>query len=275
MTIEQLNKILLISLLLVCAIWLIIPFTMAVLWSLVDPSEPWTADKVLPPVISLYRWVDMWENSSLKSALIASYTLAPSAALLSLLLAMPTSFALGRLEFPGRELAKMLCLLPLVVPAFITAIFFTSLLYQVGLSSWRPGAILFAHAILFMPFAIRIMTVSFEQVRQDHIDAARNLGASHWARFKAAYLPALKPGIFATLLIVFIQSIEEFAIAFIVGSPDIVTIPTLLYAALGQDYVRPNAAVLSLILVVPNVILMLILERLLRSANPTLSSGKG
>ncbi|MDA7760120.1 hypothetical protein N8935_07730 [Amylibacter sp.] len=164
MTIEQLNKILLISLLLVCAIWLIIPFTMAVLWSLVDPSEPWTADKVLPPVISLYRWVDMWENSSLKSALIASYTLAPSAALLSLLLAMPTSFALGRLEFPGRELAKMLCLLPLVVPAFITAIFFTSLLYQVGLSSWRPGAILFAHAILFMPFAIRIMTVSFEQV---------------------------------------------------------------------------------------------------------------
>ena len=275
MTIEQLNKILLISLLLVCAIWLIIPFTMAVLWSLVDPSEPWTADKVLPPVISLYRWVDMWENSSLKSALIASYTLAPSAALLSLLLAMPTSFALGRLDFPGRELAKMLCLLPLVVPAFITAIFFTSLLYQVGLSSWRPGAILFAHAVLFMPFAIRIMTVSFEQVRQDHIDAARNLGASHWARSRVAYLPALKPGIFATLLIVFIQSIEEFAIAFIVGSPDIVTIPTLLYAALGQDYVRPNAAVLSLILVVPNVILMLILERLLRSANPTLSSGKG
>jgi putative spermidine/putrescine transport system permease protein len=274
MTIQRLNKILLISLLLVCAIWLIIPFTMAVLWSLVDPSEPWTVDKVLPPVISFVRWADMWENSSLKSALIASYTLAPSAAILSLLLAMPTSFALGRLEFPGRELAKMLCLLPLVVPAFITAIFFTSLLFQLGLSSWRPGAILFAHAVLFMPFAIRILTVSFEQVRQDHIDAARNLGASHWARFKVASLPALKPGIFATLLIVFIQSIEEFAIAFIVGSPDIVTIPTLLYAALGQDYVRPNAAVLSLILVVPNVILMLILERLLRSANPTLSSGK-
>ena len=59
------------------------------------------------------------------------------------------------------------------------------------------------------------------------------------------------------------------------GSPEIVTIPTLLYAALGQDFVRPNAAVLSLILVVPNVLLMLILEKLLKSANPTLSSGKG
>jgi putative spermidine/putrescine transport system permease protein len=137
------------------------------------------------------------------------------------------------------------------------------------------AAIVFAHSILFLPYAIRILTVSFETVRQDHIDAARDLGAGAWARFRVAYLPALKPGISATLLIVFIQSIEEFAIAFIIGSPDIVTIPTLLYSALGQDFVRPNAAVLSLILVVPNVFLMLILERLMRSANPALSSGKG
>ena len=90
-----------------------------------------------------------------------------------------------------------------------------------------------------------------------------------------AYLPALRPGILASLLIVFIQSIEEFAVAFIVGIPEFVTIPTLLYSSMGQDFVRPNAAVLSLILVVPNVVLMLVLERLLKSANPAMSSGKG
>lgn len=275
MTRTRINTILMGLLFALSIIWLLIPFTMAVLWSLVDPSQPWTADKLLPPAMSFYRWVNMWENSSLKSALATSYTLAPTAAVLSLFLALPTSFALGRISFPGRELAKMLCLLPLVVPHFITAIFFSSLLFGLGITSWRLGSIVFAHAVLFLPYGIRILTVSFEQVRQDHIDAARDLGASHWARFQAAYLPALRPGIFATLLITFIQSIEEFAIAFIVGSPDVVTIPTLLYSALGQDFVRPNAAVLSLILVVPNVVLMLILERLLKSANPTLASGKG
>jgi putative spermidine/putrescine transport system permease protein len=275
MTREQLNKALLILLLAVCTVWLLIPFGMAILWSLVDPSEPWTADQILPPAISFWRWRDMWENSSLKVAMATSYTLAPLAALLSLTLATPTAYALARIAFPGRELAKLLCLLPLVVPGFVTAIFFTSLLFQLGLHTWRFGAILFAHAVLALPYAIRIMTVSFEQVRQDHIDAARDLGATPLARFRVAFLPALRPGIFATLLIVFIQSIEEFAIAFILGSPDVVTIPTLLFSALGQDYVRPNAAVLSLILVVPNVILMLILERLLKSANPTLASGKG
>ena len=272
---STINKILLYTLLTVCTIWLVIPFTMAVLWSLVDPAEPWTADKLLPPVMSTYRWSHMWANSSLKPALFNSYVLAPCAAILTLMLASPTAFALGRLEFPGREVAKLIALLPLVVPGSVTAIFFTSIIFQLGLHSWRFGAILFAHSVILMPYAIRIMTVSFEQVRQDHIDAARDLGASTIERWKVAYIPALKPGIMAALLIVFIQSIEEFAIAFIVGSPSFVTIPTLLFSTLGQDFVRPNAAVLALILIVPNVFMMLILERLLKSANPSLSSGKG
>lgn len=272
---HALNRGLMIALLIVCALWLIIPFTMAVLWSLVDPSEPWTPENLLPPVMSLARWEFAWHNSLLQPALLNSYTLAPSAAILTLALAMPTAFALGRYQFPGREFAKLLVLLPLVVPSFVTAIFFTSLLYQIGLAQYRFWAILFAHAILFLPYAIRILTVSFEQVRQDHIDAARDMGASPWSRFRVAYWPALKPGVLASLLIVFIQSIEEFPIAYIVGQPGFTTIPTLLYSSLGQDFNRPNAAVLSLILAVPNVLLMLLLERFLKSANPALASGKG
>ena len=225
--------------------------------------------------MSLFRWQNMWVNSSLQTALVNSYVLAPTAALLALLLAMPTAFAFGRLQFPGKEAAKLVSLLPLVVPEFITAVFFTSLMFQLGLHTWRFGAIVFAHTVIYLPYAIRILSVSFEQVRQDHIDAARDMSASTMARWKVAYIPALKPGILAALLIVFIKSIEEFAVAFIVGAPNFVTIPTLLYSSMGQDFVRPNAAVLSLILVVPNVILMLFLERLLRSANPSLSSGKG
>lgn len=272
---DVLNRGLMIALLAVCALWLIIPFTMAVLWSLVDPSEPWTPENIVPPVMSLHRWEFAWSNSLLQPALFNSYRLAPSVAIFTLLLALPTAFALGRYEFRGRELAKLLVLLPLVVPGFVTAIFFTSLLYQIGLAQYRFAAILFAHAILFLPYAIRILTVSFEQVRQDHIDAARDMGASPMARFQVAYWPALKPGVLASLLIVFIQSIEEFAIAYIVGQPGFVTIPTLLYSSLGQDFNRPNAAVLSLILAVPNVLLMLMLERFLKSANPALASGKG
>ncbi|MNL69382.1 thiamine transporter membrane protein [compost metagenome] len=85
----------------------------------------------------------------------------------------------------------------------------------------------------------------------------------------------LKPGLLSALIVVFIFSIEEFALAFIVGAPDFTTVPTILYSYLGYNFVRPNAAVVSLILVVPNVILMLVLERLLKGANPASITGKG
>ena len=271
---SNLNRVFILLILIISFVWLVVPFTMAVLWSLVDPSEPWTVDKIFPPVMSFYRWNYMWENSNLKEALLNSYVLAPSTALFCLILSMPTSYAFGRLNFPGKEIAKLLTLLPIVLPPFVTSIYFSSILFEIGFQYWKFGNVLIAHIVLFIPFAIRIMTVCFEQVKQDVIDAARDLSASRIQVFKVAYLPSLKSGIFASILIVFILSIEEFAIAFIIGAPDFITIPTILYSALGQDFVRPNAAVISLILVFPNVILMIFLERVLRSANPALISGK-
>jgi len=200
--------------------------------------------------------------------------LAPTVAVTTLILASPTAYCFARYDFPGKGLAQVATLLPLVVPGFVLAIFFSSLIFSLGIYS-RFLSILMAHCVLFLPYAIRIMTVSFGQVRQDLIDAARDLGASPFAVFRVAYLPALLPGILASLIIVFIQSIEEFAIAFIVGAPNFTTIPSILYSYLGYNFIRPNAAVVSLILVVPNVLLMLGLERLLKSANPAQMGGKG
>ena len=272
---KSIHRILFISMIVIGVVWLAVPFIMAILWSLVDPSEPWTVDRVTPPVMSFYRWTYMWESSNLKSALFNSYLLAPTVAIITLILSIPTSYVFGRYNFYGKEVAKLLCLLPLVTPYFVLSIFLTATIISFGLSEYRVVAIVLAHAVMFLPYAIRIMTVGFEQVSQEHIDAARDLSATPFARWRVAYLPALRPAFFASILIVFIQSIEEFAVAFILGSPTFVTIPTLLFSTMGQDFVRPNAAVLSLILVVPNVFLMLFLEKLLRSANPAMISGKG
>lgn len=56
---SRINNILMTMVVVVAFIWLAIPFTMAVLWSLVDPSEPWTSEKLLPPEMSFYRWTNM------------------------------------------------------------------------------------------------------------------------------------------------------------------------------------------------------------------------
>lgn len=271
---STLNILLVGLLVIVLTLWLVVPFGMALLWSLVDPSMAWSYPDLFPQKLSFVRWTDMWETTNLAMAMGHSYLLAPIVAICTLLLATPTAYAFARLDFHGKNAAQMLSLLPLVVPEFVTALFFTSLLYKLGIYTKFP-AIVLGHIVLFLPYAIRILTVSFAQVRQDLIDAARDLGASPWARFSSAFLPVLKPGILAALIIVFIQSIEEFAISFVVGSPDFTTIPTILYSYLGDNFIRPNAAVVSLILVVPNVILLLIFERLLKSNGAVTVGGKG
>ncbi len=270
-----LNRILIGSLITVAFIWLVIPFALAVLWSLVDPAHPWSYPDILPPVLSLERWVQVWTTTALPTALLNSYLLAPCVAICTLVLAMPTAYAFGRLEFPGKAIAQVLTLLPLVLPGFVVAIFFSSLLFSVGIYSRFTG-ILIGHTLILLPYAIRILSVSFSLVRQDLVDAARDLGASPLAVFRAAYLPVLRPGLLAALIIVFILSIEEFALAYIVGAPDFTTVPTILFSYLGYNFIRPNAAVVSLILVVPNVVLMLVLERLLKANGPAATiTGKG
>ncbi|MBS1207484.1 MAG: spermidine/putrescine transporter permease [Proteobacteria bacterium] len=255
-------------------LWLVIPLILTILWSLVDKAHPWAWPDALPPVLSLGRWVEVWTTTALPQALKNSYLLAACVSVLTLLLALPAAWAFGRMSFAGKTLLQNAVLLPLIVPGFVIALFFSMLLNIVGIHA-RFWGIIIGHTLILMPYAVRILTLSFSLIRQDTLDAARDLGASWLTQFWVASLPTLRPGIFATLIIVFTLSIEEFAISFIVGAPDFITVPTILYSYIGYNFIRPNAAVVSLMLVVPNVILMLIAEKLL-THNPVSSfSGKG
>ena len=83
-------------------------------------------------------------------------------------------------------------------------------------------------------------------------------------------MPMLKPSFLASIIFCLVKSIEEFAI----GSPDFITVPTILYSFLGYSFIRPNAAVVSIILLVPNIILMMIIEKLLKGNYLSQSTGK-
>lgn len=258
---------------LVNLLWIGVPFTMATLWSLVDPQYPWSYPDLFPPKISLERWRLMWEQTSLSTAIFNSYTIAPAVSLLSLTLAIPTAYAFGRMTFRGKAVAEMLTLIPLVMPGMIIGIFFSAMLINLDISS-PYISIVIGHTVLTLPYSIRIMSAGFKSVPQDIIDASRDLGASYWGTFSHAFLPMLKPSLLASLIFCLVRSVEEFSIAFVLGSPDFITVPTILYSFLGYSFVRPDAAVVSMILVIPNVILMIIIERLLKGNYLSQSTGK-
>ncbi|MEZ9890898.1 ABC transporter permease [Vibrio lentus] len=258
---------------LVNLLWLGVPFAMAIIWSLVDPNHPWSYPDLFPQVLSFGRWVEVWESTSLPEALRNSYSVAPAVAILTITLAMPTAYAFGRMEFRGKKLAEMVSLLPMVMPSMILAVFFSAMLLELGLTDPYVNIVI-AHTVLALPYAIRILSAGFKAIPQDLIDACSDMGAGKIGTFKHAFLPMLKPSLLASSIFCLVISIEEFNMSYVLGAPDFITVPTILYSFLGYSFIRPDAAVVSLILVIPNVLLMLLIERLLKGNYLSQSTGK-
>ena len=91
-----LNRVLMVLLLTVVAVWLFVPFTMAVLWSLVDPETGWNFPDLLPPKLTLLRWTEVWTTTALPQAIANSYMLAPTVAVTTLILASPATTSLAK-----------------------------------------------------------------------------------------------------------------------------------------------------------------------------------
>ncbi|MBS6546703.1 MAG: ABC transporter permease [Butyricicoccus pullicaecorum] len=245
-------------------LWIGLPLLMAILWSLVDPEHPWSYPQTFPEALSTYHWVHIFKYTAIGEAIANSFFIAFATTILSFLLSLPTAYALGRRNLRGRETLKIGMLLPIVFPGMALALFLGRVFITLGLSQTYMGVIM-AHTIIAMPFMMRILTVSFESIPQEIIDAAENLGAGPWVKLKEVYFPMILPGFLAGSIFSFIASMEEFNLTFIIGAPEIQTIPTVLFSYLGANFLRTSASVVSLILVIPNIILLIITERFIKT----------
>jgi len=254
-------------------IWVGIPIAMAVMWSIVDPKNPWSYPNIIPPGFSVEPWKYVFNYTNIGRALRTSYSVAPLAVLLSFILSLPTSYILGRKNIPGKKIFMLVVLLPIVMPGMVVALFLSRVFTSFGLSQTFFGLVL-AHTLMSMPYMIRVMTTSFAAIPQDVIDAAENLGANTFVKIKDIFLPMIRPGLLAGMIFTFTTSIEEFNLTFIIGTPTFETIPTILYSFMGYNFIRTNASVVALLMMTPNIIMLFIVERFLKSDYLAASLGK-
>ena len=250
-----------------------LPLLMAVLWSLVDPDFPWSYPDVFPTRLSLYHWDYVFRFTSITKSIVTSYTIAPLATILAFILSLPPAYAIANYDFPGKDLIRIIILLPIILPGMVVALFLSRVFLFLDLSQTLFGLVL-GHTLLGMPYMLRLLSTSFEAIPKEIGDAASNLGATNFYRLRDVFIPMLLPGIFAGSIFTFITSLEEFNLTFVIGTPTYQTIPTVLFGLLGYHFVRTNAAVVSLILMVPNVILLFIADRFLKTDFLTAAYGK-
>ena len=250
-----------------------LPLLMAVLWSLVDPDFPWSYPDVFPTRLSLYHWDYVFRFTGITKSIVTSYTIAPLATILAFILSLPPAYAIAHYDFPGKEIIRIVILLPIILPGMVVALFLSRVFLFLDLSQTLFGLVL-GHTLLGMPYMLRLLSTSFEAIPKEIGDAASNLGATNFYRLRDVFIPMLLPGIFAGSIFTFITSLEEFNLTFVIGTPTYQTIPTVLFGLLGYHFVRTNAAVVSLILMVPNVILLFIADRFLKTDFLTAAYGK-
>lgn len=254
-------------------LWVGTPILMTVLWSLVDPDFPWSFPDLFPRRLSWAQWAYVFKYTNIVRALKTSYTVAPFAVLLSFLFSLPTAYVLGRKDIPGKKIFMLAVLLPIIMPGMVVALFLSRVFEAFGLTQSFFGLVL-AHTLMGIPYMIRVLTTSFEAIPQDIIDAAENLGAGTFVKIKDIFLPMVRPGLLAGMIFAFTTSIEEFNLTFVIGTPTYETIPTILYSFLGYNFIRTNASVVALVMMTPNIVMLFVVERILKSDYLSASLGK-
>jgi putative spermidine/putrescine transport system permease protein len=258
---------------LVQIVWIGLPILMAVLWSFVSAKHSWSYPDLFPKVLGLDPWKYVFKYTNIRRALVTSYSIAPCAVALSFLLALPTSYVLGRKEFPGKKFFNVVVLLPIIMPGMVVAVTLSRVFQAVRLTQSFVGLVV-AHTLMGLPYMIRVLSTSFETIPQDVIDAAENLGATTFVKIRDIFLPMVLPGLLAGMIFAFTTSIEEFNLTFVIGTPTFETIPTILYSFMGYNFIRSNASVVALVMMTPNIVMLFLVERFLKADYLSASLGK-
>ena len=212
-------------------------------------------DVLTDPLTREVVWFTLWQ--------------ALASTVLTILVAFPAAYVLGRYRFRGRNLVGALVVVPFVLPTVVVALAFVAILPDGIERGWAP--ILIAHAFFNVAVVVRIVGTFWANLDRRVAEAAATLGAPPAARFREITLPLLAPALAAAAAIVFLFSFTSFGIVLILGGPRYATIEAEIYNQAVRLFDLRAAAVLSLVqlaCVVAAVWVATRLERRLVSPGP-------
>ncbi len=182
------------------------------------------------------------------------------------------AYALVRCNFPFARLVHVVTLLPTISPPFAIAIAAILLFGRNGLITrqmlgmrFGPGAndiygldgLIFVQIITFFPVAYLIIRAMLERIDASMEEAALSLRASKFHIFRTITLPLLAPGIAASFLLLFVESLADLGNPLLLGGNSPV-LSTEIYLAVSGQFDQQKAAALSFVLLLPTLTVFLV-----------------
>lgn len=195
------------------------------------------------------------EAQKFKKATVNSLVIAIMAAVVSTVIATAAALAMVRGKaFKGKSLTFGLINLPLMVPEIVTAvatlIFFSVIGFDRGVLS-----ILLAHIVFCIPFAYLPISARLQGITSIYEQAGRDLYATPGQAFLLILFPLMVPGILSGFLLAFIISLDDFIITNFVKGAGVETLPTAIFGAVKQG-IKPNIMAISTLMLTVSIILV-------------------
>lgn len=190
-----------------------------------------------------------------------SLTEAVLSAVLSIVLALPGAYFMGRFNFFGKKWWRSLLILPFMMPGIILVLaivifygqngLFNQILAQLSSEKIRFtglygfGGIVLAHVLYNLPFCLRMLGESWEGIDPALREASANLGARTWFTWTRLTLPLILPTIGYLFLIVFLYSFLSFTVVMVFGGYLYKTFEVLIYIEYNSKLHFEQAAIIA------------------------------
>lgn len=215
-----------------------------------------------PPQGYSLKWVfKVFEVESFRFSFGVSMLLAVFGTLAALALGVPAAYGLSRYRVLGGETVRMVLSSPIIVPGIIVGLaLLRYLVIPTGVTILT--ALFLAHTALVLPYAVRVVSASLENLRTDIEEAAMLLGCSRLGAFGKVVLPNIRGGVLAAFILGFVTSFNQVPVSLFLSGPGVRTLPIDMIAYMEINY-DPSVAALSALLAFMSIAIVFAAERFL------------
>ena len=208
----------------------------------------------------------------------------------STLLGLAFALIAARTAFRFKGLLRLMSVLPIITPPFVIGLAIillfgragaiTALLYDwldIPRSRWIYGlaGVAFAQLLAFTPIAFLVLLGVVQGISPSLEEASQTLRARGWTTFRTVTLPLLRPGLAASFLLGFVESMADFGNPLVLSGNYEVLSVKIFFAVVGASHDQTRAAVLALVLLVFTLVAFWAQQRWLGRASYTTVTGKG
>ena len=195
-----------------------------------------------PQGLSLAWYVELFTESAWMIPVENSLLIATLSSLMAISIALPLAYFLWRYRVFYARVLFMLGISPFILPPVITALGFLAFWATVGLYGQMVATII-SHAIFFVTLPLVTISLGFESIDREIIEAAQTMGADSKVVFRTVIFPMVRSYMVSGFAFCFVLSLNEYIVAYMVSGFTVETLPIKIFNALRYGYTPVMASV--------------------------------